>query len=191
MLCCRAVIETERLILRRWRESDKAAFAEMNSDPVVMEFFPAMLTAEQSDALAAHADAGFDTVGYGLFAVEVKGGLPFAGFVGLATLEGSDLPVPGDAEVGWRLCERAWGHGYATEAATASLRFGFETIGLGEIVSFTSTTNLRSQAVMRKIGMHRDAADDFEHPRVAEGDPLKHHVVYRLSASEWEQTASP
>lgn len=173
---------TERLILRRWRDEDLAPFAEMNADPVVMEFMPTLLSADESDDLAHRADALFDRFGYGLFAVEVRGGEPFVGFVGLSAFSTSDprpLRFAPGVEVGWRLAHEVWGRGYAPEAATACLELGFAA-GLHEIVSFTSVLNERSQSVMRKIGMQRDPADDFDHPRVVEGSPLRPHVLYRI-----------
>ncbi len=178
-------LKTGRLTLRRWREADLEPFAAMNCDPAVMEFFPTMLDRDQSDALAARADSSIDVDGYGLWAVEVKGVAPFIGFVGIRSLAADTLPFVADAEIGWRLAAESWGQGYAPEAALAVLRFGFEECGLREIVSFTSTVNERSQRVMRKIGMQRDAADDFHHPRVAAGHLLRRHVLYRLTAEEW------
>jgi RimJ/RimL family protein N-acetyltransferase len=175
-------IRTERLCLRRWRPEDLAPFAELNADPVVMEFFPSSLSAAESDGFAARVDAEFDERGYGLFAVEVVGTRGFVGFVGLHAFtleESAPLPFAPGVEVGWRLHRNAWGRGYASEAAVACLAFGFEEIGLDEIVSFTSVINERSQQVMRKIGMRRDPGDDFDHPRVPEGSPLRAHVLYR------------
>jgi RimJ/RimL family protein N-acetyltransferase len=181
-------IETDRLLLRRWRESDKEPFAALNGDPDVMEHFPSMLDREQSDRLADQADSSFDEHGYGLWAVEVKGVHPFIGFVGLH-LVGEEILAGGGVEVGWRLAKPAWGHGYAPEAATAGLRFGFEQIGLGEVVSFTSVGNANSRRVMEKIGMHCNPADDFDHPRIEPGHPLRRHVLYRLKAEEWRAQA--
>ncbi|MGO9558102.1 MAG: GNAT family N-acetyltransferase [Acidimicrobiales bacterium] len=178
-------LETERLLLRRWRQADRAPFAAMNSDPVVMEFFPAMLDPDRSDAFAARADSAFDADGYGLWAVEVKGGEPFIGFVGIHSLAAEEFPFVAEAEVGWRLAASAWGRGFAPEGARAALGFGFDECGLGEIVSFTSVVNERSQRVMQKIGMYRDPVDDFDHPRVAEGHLLRPHVMYRLTAEQW------
>jgi RimJ/RimL family protein N-acetyltransferase len=162
----------------------------MNSDPKVMEFFPSRLDRGQSDALAARADSLFDKHGFGLWAVEVKGGDSFIGFVGLSPFsvdEPQALPFAPGVEVGWRLAHQAWGHGYAPEAALAALTSGFEEAHLAEIVSFTSTINIRSQRVMEKIGLHRDPADDFQHPRVPEGSALRPHVLYRLTAAEFSR----
>jgi RimJ/RimL family protein N-acetyltransferase len=181
-------IETERLRLRRWRESDLEPFASMNADPAVMEFFPYTLDRERSDALAAAADGAFDRDGYGLFAVEVHGGDGFIGFVGLSFVSG-EFACAGGVEIGWRLARHVWGHGFATEAARACLRFGFGECDLAELVSFTSVLNERSQQVMRKIGMYRDPADDFEHPSIEPGHRLRPHVLYRLTAEEWRRCA--
>jgi RimJ/RimL family protein N-acetyltransferase len=180
-------LRTERLLLRRWRPEDKLPFAEMNADATVMEFFLNTLTSAESDAFAERIDTEFDHRGYGLFAVQVQGAETCAGFVGLHAFtleEKSPLPFAPGVEVGWRLARGVWGKGYATEAARACLAFGFEEIGLDEIVSFTSVVNERSQQVMRKIGMHRDPADDFDHPRVPAGHRLRPHVLYRISSSE-------
>ncbi|WP_273653081.1 GNAT family N-acetyltransferase [Cellulomonas fimi] len=166
---------TERLVMRQWTEADLEPFARMNADPEVMEHFPAPLTREQSDALAARAQAGLAENGWGLWALEVDG--RFAGFTGLNRPSWN----PDLVEVGWRLPRWAWGHGYASEAAREALRVGFEEAGLDEIVSFTAVPNVRSQAVMRRIGMTRDPADDFDHPSVPHGHRLERHVLYRIA----------
>jgi RimJ/RimL family protein N-acetyltransferase len=156
----------------------------MNADPAVMRHFPAALTPAESDAFVDRIAAGFARHGYGLWAVETTGTGEFAGFTGLSVpaFEAHFTPA---VEIGWRLTRSAWGRGYASEAARAALSFGFE-LGLSEIVSFTSATNLRSQAVMRRIGMAHDPADDFENPRVPEGSPLRRHVLWRLTAAQWK-----
>jgi RimJ/RimL family protein N-acetyltransferase len=173
-------LRTERLLLRAWRPSDLEAFAELNADPEVMEHFPAPLDRAESDAAARRIDAHFAVHGFGLWAVEAPGIAEFAGFVGLAvpSFEAAFTPC---VEVGWRLARRHWGRGYATEGARAALAFGFERRGLEEIVSFTAAPNLRSRRVMERLGMSRSAADDFDHPRLPEGHPLRRHVLYRLS----------
>jgi ribosomal-protein-alanine N-acetyltransferase len=170
-------LRTERLILRRWRDSDREPFASMNADPKVMRHFPHALTREESDAFVDRIEAHFDEKGFGLWAVEVAGGAPFIGFVGLST----HSVIPG-VEIGWRLDEPYWGRGYATEAARATLEDGFDRAGLEEIISFTSTLNLPSIAVMERLGMTHDPADDFDHPNVPEGHPLRRHVLYRISS---------
>jgi ribosomal-protein-alanine N-acetyltransferase len=172
-------LRTERLTLRRWRASDRAPFAAMNADPAVMEFFPAPLTPAESDAFVDRIEAAFDDRGWGLWAVEIPDGT-FAGYVGLwpAVFESDFTPA---VEIGWRLAASAWGNGYAPEAARAALTFGFEELGLDEILSFTSVLNLKSQRVMQKIGMTTNPAEDFDHPSVADGHRLKRHVLYRIS----------
>jgi RimJ/RimL family protein N-acetyltransferase len=169
------VIRTERLVLRQWREDDREPFAALNADPVVMEHFPSTMTREQSDSFVDFNVATIDERGWGLWAVEADGA--FIGFVGL-----NEPNFRPGVEIGWRLARAAWGHGYATEAAQAVLAFAKDQLGLDEVISFTSTTNLRSQRVMERIGMTHDPADDFDHPRVK--DPrLRRHVLYRLAFS--------
>lgn len=172
-------IETERLLLRPWRATDRDPFAALNADPTVMEFFPSTLTRADSDALADRAAATLDDQGWGLWAVEVKGGPDFIGFTGLAvpTFETDFTPC---VEVGWRLAASQWGRGYAPEAARAAVHRGFHTLGLDEIVSFTSVVNHRSQRVMEKIGMTR--AGEFDHPALLH-HPLTRHVLYRSRAT--------
>jgi RimJ/RimL family protein N-acetyltransferase len=175
-------LRTDRLLLRRWTVADREPFAALNADPTVVEFLPGALLREESDALAERIEAHFDRHDFGLWAVEVPDGVPFAGYVGLAVprFEGHFTPC---VEVGWRLAAEHWGHGYATEAARAVLAFGFDELGLDEIVSFTTTANLRSRRVMERIGMSHDPAEDFDHPTLPEGHPLRPHVLYRISPS--------
>lgn len=177
-------LRTDRLVLRRWRPADLAPFAALNADPEVMEHFPSTLDRAASDALAAAADAGFDERGFGLWAVEVAATGAFIGFTGLAVprFEAHFTPV---VEVGWRLARPAWGHGYATEAATAALDDAFGRLGLAEVVSFTAVPNARSQAVMRRLGMTHDPGDDFDHPNLPAGHRLRRHVLYRIDAAAW------
>lgn len=148
-----------------------------------MEHFPYRLTREQSDAFVARIERSFEERGHGLWAVEVVGGAPFIGFVGLAYHDFPAHFTPA-VEVGWRLARGHWGRGYATEAARASLRFGFDELGLDEIVSMTYRGNLRSIAVMERIGMTRDPADDFEHPNLPPGHRVRPHVLYRAQRRE-------
>jgi RimJ/RimL family protein N-acetyltransferase len=171
---------TERLTLRRWRDSDRQPFAALNADPRVMEYYPAPLDRAQSDAMVTRIEETFDRLGIGLWAVEITATSTFAGYVGLwpATFP---APFPSATEVGWRLAHRHWGRGYATEAARRATADGFTRAGLEEIVSFTATTNRRSQRVMRRLGMTRDPGEDFEHPAVATGHPLRPHVLFRLA----------
>lgn len=171
-------LRTSRLLLRRWRPEDNVPFAAMNADPRVREFFPGLQTRAESDASVARYATHFDEHGYGWWAVEIPGVAPFAGFVGLAVtpFEASFTPC---VEIGWRLAHEFWGQGLAVEGARAALAFGFEQLGLEEIVSFTATQNLRSQRVMEKLGMTRDAHEDFDHPLLPPGHPLRRHVLYR------------
>jgi len=176
---------TSRLVLRQWREDDRGPFAALNADPRVMEYFPGLLTRDQSDAMVDRCIGQLRCDGFGLWAVEVKSSGEFIGFVGLTVpiWEAAFTPC---TEIGWRLARSAWGQGYASEAAIAALATGFSSIGLDEVVSFTTTKNIRSQQVMKRIGMKRDPSSDFDHPRVAEG-PLRRHVFYRLGRTDWER----
>jgi RimJ/RimL family protein N-acetyltransferase len=177
-------LRTDRLLLRGFRDGDRAPFAAMNADPRVMQYFPATLTRQESDATAERIRANFDARGFGLWAVELPGRAEFIGFAGLMppNFEAHFTPC---IEVGWRLAPDHWGKGLATEAARAAVRFGFELLSLREIVSFTVPDNVRSRRVMEKLGMQHDPADDFEHPRLPNGHPLRRHVLYRLSRNIW------
>jgi RimJ/RimL family protein N-acetyltransferase len=170
-------LRTERLLLRTWRESDLAPWAALNADPEVRAHFPGVLTRAQSDASAERFRAELAERGWGWWAVEVTGTGEFVGFAGLDPVD-DGMPFTG-IEAGWRLARAAWGHGYATEAARAVVTFGFDRLRLPEILAVTTAANLRSQAVMRRIGMTRDEADDFDDPNVPEG-PLRRNVVHRL-----------
>jgi RimJ/RimL family protein N-acetyltransferase len=170
-------LRTDRLTLRPWRESDFEPWAAMNADPQVREYLGDLLTPEQSAASLARFQAQLDEQGFGFWAVEVNRTGEFVGFTGLDQAD-KGMPFTG-VEIGWRLARSAWGHGYATEAALASIAFGFETLALPEIVAVTATANIRSQAVMRRIGMTRDPAADFDDPTEPEG-PLRRNVLYRI-----------
>jgi RimJ/RimL family protein N-acetyltransferase len=170
-------LRTDRLALRSWRESDIGPWAEMNADPEVREYLGGLLTRQESAASAAHFQAQLDERGFGFWAVEVHSTGEFIGFTGLDQVD-EGMPFTG-IEIGWRLARPAWGHGYATEAALAGLAFGFETLALPEILAVTTVTNLRSQAVMRRIGMTHDPAEDFDNPTEPEG-PLRRSVLYRI-----------
>jgi RimJ/RimL family protein N-acetyltransferase len=178
-------LRTERLLLRGWREADLDPFAALNADPRVMAYFPTTLSRTESDAAAARILAHFAEHGFGLWALEVPGADRFGGVVGLSVAAFPAAFTP-CVEVGWRLAHRLWGRGYATEAARAALAFGFLRAGLGEIVSFTAESHAASRRVMERLGMRRDPADDFEHPKVPEGHPLRRHVLYRLARSAFE-----
>jgi RimJ/RimL family protein N-acetyltransferase len=173
-------LRTERLLLRRWLSTDLEPYAALNADPQVREHFPSTMTRRECEAEIAIFEERFDEHGYGLWAVEVPGVAPCIGFIGL-NLTTFDAPFTPAVEVGWRLARKYWGEGYASEGARAALHFGFETIGLDEIVSFTTPANVRSWAVMERIGMSRDPSDDFENPNVAVGHPMRPHVLYRIS----------
>jgi RimJ/RimL family protein N-acetyltransferase len=175
-------LRTERLLLRRWRESYREPFAALNADPLVMRHFPAPLSREESDAFVERIEAEFRERGFGLWAIEVRTSGDFAGMVGLH-VPGFEAHFTPAIEVGWRLDQRHWGRGYATEAAFAAVSFGFEQPALDEIVSFTVPANLPSRRVMEKLGMTRDPAEDFDHPRLPEGHAERRHVLYRLSRS--------
>jgi anti-anti-sigma factor len=175
-------LRTERLLLRRWRRDDREPFAAMNADPVVMEHFPEVLSKSESDAFVDRIEARFDEFGYGLWVVEVPGHAAFIGFVGLAPVP-EELPFAPAMEVGWRLARPYWGVGYASEGARAALACGSEDFGITEYVSMTAKTNLRSQRVMRRLGMTRHARDDFDHPRIPVGHPLRAHVLYRTTVT--------
>lgn len=184
-MCSVPILTTSRLRLRGWQDEDLPAMAALNADPRVAEFLPKTLNREESDALVARIRQHFERHGFGLWAVEVVGVAPCIGFVGLSVpaFETHFTPC---VEIGWRLSCEQWGHGYATEGARAALEFGFETLGLDEIVSFTVPANLRSRGVMERIGMIRRPEEDFDHPVLAEGHPLRRHVLYRLSRAQWE-----
>lgn len=175
------MIQTERLILRQWREEDLEPFAQLNADPRVREFFSTLLSREESDASVKLMSDHIQRCGWGLWAVSLSQTNEFIGFIGLVEVPFSAHFTPA-VEIGWRLAYAYWGKGYATEGALASLHYGFDTLKLPEIVSMTTAQNTRSIAVMRKIGMHRDPADDFDNPKVPEGHPLRRHVLYRLKA---------
>ncbi|MEU7085848.1 GNAT family N-acetyltransferase [Streptomyces achromogenes] len=173
-----AELHTDRLLLRRWRDSDLEPWAAMNADPEVREHLGDLLSRDQSDASVAQYQADFDRRGYGWWAVEVRGTGEFIGFAGLDPVD-DGMPFTG-VEIGWRLARSAWGQGYATEAARAVLAYGFDTLGLPEILAVTTSTNHRSQAVMRRIGMIRDPADDFDDPSAPDG-PLRPNVLFRIA----------
>ncbi|MDQ1744546.1 MAG: hypothetical protein QOE23_2885 [Pseudonocardiales bacterium] len=182
-------MRTERLLMRRWQPSDRAGFAALNADPEVMAHFPAPLDRAASDAFVDRIEAGFEANGFGLWALQRLDTAEFVGFTGLS-VPGFRAHFTPAVEVGWRLCRAAWGQGFATEAARQALRVGFESFGLAEIVSFTATGNTASRAVMRRLGMVRDPADDFDHPALPAGHRLRRHVLYRISRAAESVPAS-
>jgi RimJ/RimL family protein N-acetyltransferase len=177
------------VLLRGWRDDDLEPFAALNADARVMEHFPAPLTREQSDAfVSGRIAAQFAERGYGLWAVELPGSAPFIGFAGLLE-QTFEAPFTPCIEVGWRLAFPYWGFGYATEGARLALAYGFTEAGLDEIVSLTAVENLRSIAVMERLGMTKER--EFEHPGVPEGHRLRRHVLYRLTARDWQAGSRP
>jgi RimJ/RimL family protein N-acetyltransferase len=178
-----ATLETERLILRDWRAADRQPFAQMNADPRVMEFMPAILSRAESDLLVDKIEKHFQTYGFALYAAELRASQSFIGYIGLAvpSFQAKFTPC---VEVGWRLSANHWGKGLATEGAREVIRYAFGPLGLDGLVSFTVPANIRSRRVMEKLGMTHDAADDFEHPNLPENHKLRRHVLYRLSAHQ-------
>jgi ribosomal-protein-alanine N-acetyltransferase len=170
--------ETERLILRRWCPKDVEPFSRLNADPRVMEFFPATMSHAESEAMIKTIEERIDQHGFGFWAAELKSTKELIGFIGL-NVPGYPLPFAPCVEIGWRLAHEHWGNGYAQEGARAALRFGFDKFDLPEIVSFTAVGNVRSRNVMEKIGMAYDPGGAFDHPKLAEGHPLRRHVLYR------------
>ncbi len=176
-------LETSRLRLRPWRDEDFAPFAALNADPQVMAHFPATLDRVESDVLAARCQSLIEAQGWGFWATEIKASGDFIGFVGLHRPI-AELPFSPCIEIGWRLARPFWGQGYASEAARAALSFAFNDLALAEVVAFTSLENRRSQAVMERLGMCR--AENFEHPALPPGHPLREHCLYRLAVSAWQ-----
>ena len=176
-----AILTTERLILRRWQESDRHPFASMNADPRVREFLGNLLTTEESYRAIDRFEAGFERHGFGLCAVESRQDHSLLGFIGLSVpnFEAAFTPC---VEIGWRLAVHAWGHGYATEGARVVAAYAFGTLKLESIVSFTAEQNVRSRHVMEKLGMTFDPSERFDHPNLPEGHLLRRHVLYRLRA---------
>jgi len=172
-------LKTDRLLLRRWRDSDRLPFQAMNADPRVMEFMPSLLPGAESDTLFGRAQAHFDRHGFGLFAVELLDNHSFIGFIGLS-IPNFDAPFMPAVEIGWRLAFEHWHRGLATEGARAVVGYGFNSLGLEQIVSFTTPANVLSRRVMERLGMTHDPADNFDHPRLSQGHPLRRHVLYRI-----------
>lgn len=180
--------ETERLHLRQWLPSDREPFARLNADARVMEFFPSTLERAASDAMADRCEALIAERGWGLWAAEIRKTGEFIGFVGLH-VPPPELPCSPCVEIGWRLAFQYWGQGLATEAARGALRVGFDELRLQEIVSFASVHNVRSRAVMKRLGMS-ETGTTFEHPALPIDSPLREHCLYRLSQEQWSLQTS-
>ncbi|QAU25326.1 N-acetyltransferase [Dyella sp. M7H15-1] len=178
---------TARLRLRPWTQSDRLQFREMNVDRRVMEYFPAPLSAAESDAFADRISEHQEKHGFSLWAVELRSTSTFIGFTGLAVPRW-ELPFTPCVEIGWRLARHSWGQGYATEAAKAALAFGFDELVLEEVVSFTAEINNRSRRVMERLGMQHCESEDFCHPALPPAHPLAKHVLYRLTREAWKKT---
>ena len=168
-------------MLRPFTEADREPFFELHTHPSVVELLGSSSTRAESDAMIDRFSAEMTKEGWGFWALGVAGGAPFVGMAGLHRMS-PVMPIAPGIEIGWRLHPDHWSHGYATEAARASLDYGFGPGRLSEIVAFTTTVNARSQAVMERIGTARDPAGDFDHPLLPEGSPLRRHVLYRISA---------
>jgi ribosomal-protein-alanine N-acetyltransferase len=177
-------LQTERLLLRPWRPEDRAPFAALNADPVVMRWFPSVLTREESDALVDRIEGAFAEHGWGLWAAERRDTGAFTGFIGLS-IPGFEAPFLPGVEVGWRLAQEHWGRGFAPEGAAEALRFAFEVLGLSEVLSFTTVANANSRRVMEKLGLVHHPDEDFDHPRVPADSPIRPHVLYRITREAW------
>ncbi len=181
------IIQTDRLILRQWNDEDFESFAELNADPRVMEFFPATWTLEESKASMQTARKHIEMYGWGKWAVSLLATGEFIGRIGLEEMD-FQAPFSPNIELGYRIAYNYWGNGYASEGAKGALEYGFKQIGLKEIVAFTPALNQRSQFVMQRIGMHHDSKSDFDHPKLAEGHPLRRHVLYRIDYQSWQNS---
>lgn len=177
------MLNTDRLILRQWTEKDFEPFAKICGDKEVMEFFPSTLTEEESNNMGHRIKSLIEERGWGFWAIEIPNKESFIGFVGLHTPKVS-LPFSPCVEIGWRLSKTHWGKGYATEAAKESLKFAFTTLNLDEVVSFAAIANVRSQAVMQKIGMS-DTGRNFMHPDIESTHPQCEHVLYKITKQDW------
>ncbi len=182
-------VRTERLLLRGWTDEDRVPFAVLNADPDVARFLGGPMSAAQSNALVDRIISAWERYGFGPWAVVPDDVGVCVGFVGLwvPSFEAAFTPC---VEVGWRLSKETWGRGYAPEAARAALAFGFDDHQLDEIVSLTARDNEKSRRVMEKVGMQHDPTDDFDHPNLQPGDPLRPHVLYRITANRWRAIAT-
>jgi len=177
-------VETPRLILRDWKDSDREPWAAMGRDPEVMRYLGPVMTREQADAGFERAQGQIARDGFGFWAVERKADGRFLGFLGPKNTT-FDAHFTPNIELGWRLSRDAWGQGLATEGARAARDWAFQNIETDEVIAITVPGNLGSQAVMRKIGLERDLAGDFDHPNLAETDPLRPHLLFRLNRERW------
>jgi RimJ/RimL family protein N-acetyltransferase len=184
-----AVLVSDRLILRHWRPSDREPFARLNADPQVMQFLPRLLSPAESDTAAQRIEDHFRRHGFGLYAAELRERSAFIGFIGLS-IPAFKARFSPCIEIGWRLAVEHWGQGLATEGARAVAQHAFRELSLEEIVSFTVPANTRSRRVMEKLGMTHNPAEDFNHPQLPPGHPLRRHVLYRLSRSGWNNGRS-
>jgi RimJ/RimL family protein N-acetyltransferase len=181
-------LHTPRLVIRNWEERDRELFHHINSDERVMEFFPFRRTRQQADEVMDQLRAAIDARGFGLAAVELANSGETIGYAGLSPVIIPPVIPAEEIEIGWRLAAKHWGQGYASEAASALLRFGFRDLEFEEIISFAVATNVRSIAVMQRIGLRYDEKSDFDHPRVPEAQPhLRPHVLYRLTRQDWRE----
>ena len=181
------ILRTERLVLRGWKDSDAEPFAALNADPEVMEHFPSTHGPGRSSELMDGAQRQIDRAGYGFWAVEITASGRFAGFVGISDVTDAALPFAPAVEIGWRLAREFWGQSIAFEAAQACLDFAFDRLGLEQVVAYTTRENVRSRALMKRLGMRRDPAEDFIHPLLAPGHRQGLHVLYRIEGSEWHE----
>lgn len=186
-----AIVTTSRLILRGWQESDLEPFARLNADPRVREYFPGTLSREESDASVRLMSNHIEKCGWGFWAASL---IETGEFIGMIGLEDVYFSAPFNkftpaVEIGWRLGYEHWGKGYATEGARAFLQYAFESLNLNEVVSFTTLNNMRSRQVMKRIGMHHNPNDDFDHPKLPEGHPLRKLVLYRITQQQWQLNA--
>ena len=177
------LIQTPRLMLRPWKAEDLPAFRALNADPDVMRHFPSVLTAEESDTLAASIQTRTRNQGFGLLALEIPGVTAFAGFVGLNVPSFDSSLV----EIGWRLHKKCWGHGFATEAAAAVMEVGFSRLGMKSICSFTAVVNTSSERVMQRLGMEHRPEKDFNHPALPPDHRLARHIFYLMTAARWQE----
>ncbi len=182
------VIKTPRLLLRAWEPRDNAPFAALNADPEVTRYFPAPLSRTRSDLLIERLIAREGRDGFCFHVAERRSDGRFLGMVGVSLVDLPDTPVHGTVEGGWRFAREAWGQGYATEGARATISWAFDALEIDEVVAFTAEANLPSQAVMRRLDMRRDPARDFVHPLMPADCPLRHHVTFALSRPDWARS---